>query len=162
MSCLLSACRRLLLSCALLLAGAGVAGAAPTAPLPDKALQQALDDCRRDPAYRIGGAAMGDCLDAHSARADARIAERLAALAATHCPVIGQALARQQQAWVDHRHGQCGVYRQLFDNTAMAVNAAVCTLRMGLQRAHELEQLQRYQPGEPLGCEWTPATPPIP
>lgn len=120
--------------------------------LPDAALKQAIDACKKDPAYRVGGAATGDCLELRSGDVDLRIERQLKGLASDHCPAIGNTLREQQAAWLDHRQTQCGIYQQLFDNTAMYINATVCILRMGLQRAHELEQLAVLQPGEPLPC----------
>lgn len=155
-----SASRCLALLAVLLLSGPAQA-AAPQTPLPDKALERIVHRCNTDPAYRLGGAAIIDCLQEQDLAVEKRIARQLESLSGQHCAVIGHSLARQQQAWQDYRHHQCGLYSQLFDNTAMAVNAAVCRLRMGLQRAHELDQLADLQPGSPLPCEWTPALPPV-
>lgn len=130
--------------------------------LPDAALKQAIDACNKDPAYRLGGAATGDCLELRSGDVDIRIDKQLKALASDHCPAIAAALHAQQAVWQAHRQAQCAIYRQLFDNTAMYINATVCTLRMGLQRAHELDQLVAFQPGQPLACEHQPDKAPPP
>lgn len=157
-----AAARRLLTGLFIALTALPLAAATRQPPLPDAALKQAIDACNKDPAYRLGGAATGDCLEARSSTVDARIQQQLASLTASHCASIGKTLSSQQAVWQSHREAQCGLYTALFDNTAMYINSRVCDLRMGLQRAHELEQLTAFQPGQAMPCERLIDKPPTP
>lgn len=131
----------------LLLCGA-LAGTEATARSTDtqKQFDRQLQDCQRDPRYRVGGAATGECLEEATAALDAGIETRLLSLGEDRCDNVVQALADAQQQWQRYRQQQCGLYQAMFDNTAMYLNGTACRLRLTLQRQHELQQLAEFQP----------------
>lgn len=140
-----------LLLCAIMIAA--LADAEARTPSTQKQFEQQLQACERDPQYRVGGAATGECLEAASAVLDGRIAHRLQALSAGRCDNMVKALADAQQHWRYYRHSQCGLYQAMFDNTAMYLNGSACRLRVTLQRDHELQQLDTLQPSLRHPCE---------
>lgn len=119
---------------------------------PDTVEQQfrtLLRQCERDPANRVGGAAIGECLLDHAAQRDADIARTLESLLRDKPDVVQASLRDAQAHWAEYRTRQCGMFQALFDNTPMYVNGGVCTLRLTLARQADLEFAARYQPGVP-------------
>lgn len=132
---------------------AGTVAAAPPPPTPQQRYERQLQACLRDPQYRVGGAATGECLEAATATLDADIERRLQALAAPRCAGVGAALAQAQQHWQQYRQIQCAAYQTMFDNTAMYLNGTACQLRVTLERQHELQQLATLQPSLHPPCD---------
>lgn len=120
---------------------AGTVAAAPPPPTPQQRYERQLQACLRDPLYRVGGAATGECLEAATTTLDADIERRL------------QALAQAQQHWQQYRQIQCAAYQTMFDNTAMYLNGTACQLRVTLERQHELQQLAALQPSLHPPCD---------
>lgn len=127
--------------------------AAARSPSVQKQFERTVRTCLHDPHYRVGGAAIGECLDAASSEHDMRIGQRLHALSDNRCSDVAAAMAAAQRHWQDYRARQCGLYQALFDNTAMYVNGAACRVRITLQREHELQQLAELQPSLRPPCE---------
>lgn len=122
-------------------------------PSVQKQFEREVRTCQRDPQYRVGGAAIGECLVVASSERDTRIGHQLQALSDNRCRDVAAAMAAAQRQWQDYRDRQCGLYQALFDNTAMYVNGAACRLRVTLQREDELQQLAELQPALRTPCE---------
>jgi hypothetical protein len=68
-------------------------------PAATPTFEKILQQCQRDPAYRVGGAAIGECLEVAAAQRDDAIATQLQALAQDHCATVGAAMKQSQQRW---------------------------------------------------------------
>lgn len=101
--------------------------------------------CRADPQYRVGGAAMGECLLHKSNIVDQAIAELLKSQTSRFCaPQDRRVLAATQEKFVAYRVAQCGLVERSPGNTASHVNGAACTLMAGKQRMEDLRFLAEY------------------
>lgn len=115
--------------------------------------QKLIRQCQNDPAYRVGGAAVGECLEVRVGELDKRMGTLLKTQAKSMCKQPLALMREAQKQWQEYRGSFCQVFPALFDNTAMYVNSQACALRLTLARLDDLKFLNTYRPGQPLPCE---------
>lgn len=128
----------------------------PAPDLSNASYDDILSYCQAHPDNRIGGAAIGDCLGEQTEQLEHLLQSRQTELLSTQCPaVILQAMIAQQQ-WQSYRTSQCGLYRAMFDNTAMYNNSQACRLQLTLDYRQQIDFLARYKPEDPMPCNSSP------
>lgn len=128
--------------------------AKPAAPAAlEKEYQRVLDQCRKDPHYRVGGAATGECIEVETQRRDLLIQAELRRISGAHCPKVATGLTEAQRHWEEYRRTQCSLFQAMFDNTPMYLNGTACALRTTLARQADLRMLVDYAPDNPVLCE---------
>lgn len=121
----------------------------PALPVASAAAEQSVaedaDRCLKDPRYRIGGAAIGDCLLELSEAVDREIATAVEAGETRYCLAEDRADYRQSHAdWQSYRQRLCDLVERSPDNTPSWVNAAACRLELGRQRLASLRYTGEY------------------
>jgi uncharacterized protein YecT (DUF1311 family) len=122
----------------------------PAVILPSEAAQAQsvawdAERCEKDPRFRVGGGAIGDCLLELSARVDRRIASSLRTGEARY-PLAEDRVdyRRIQSDWETYRNRMCELVRRSPDNTPSSVSAAACRLELGRQRLSVLRYTNAY------------------
>ncbi|MDF1585310.1 lysozyme inhibitor LprI family protein [Marinimicrococcus flavescens] len=108
------------------------------------AFEQAMAACEADPRFRVGGAAMGDCLAEATAALERDLAAEQERVGRRLCPAGRERLALAARSWEEYRAGFCGVVEETGDNTPAFVNAQSCELLVSLRRAADLRFLDTY------------------
>ncbi|MDX6749313.1 hypothetical protein SH611_05805 [Geminicoccaceae bacterium 1502E] len=108
------------------------------------ALKQAVVACDADPRFRVGGAAMGDCLAEATAAHEEELAAEQERVGRRLCPAGRERLASAASSWEEYRAGLCGVVEETGGNTPAFVNARACELLVTLRRAEDLRFLDTY------------------
>lgn len=106
--------------------------------------EEAVAACEADPRFRVGGAAMGDCLAEATAAHDEELAAEQERVGRRLCPAGRERLARAASSWEEYRAGLCGVVEETGGNTPAFVNARACELLVTLRRAEDLRFLDAY------------------
>jgi hypothetical protein len=101
--------------------------------------------CQKNPRFRVGGGAIGDCLLELSAQVDRRIASALEQGEARYPLAEDRADYRRIQAdWEAYRTRMCELVRRSPDNTPSSVSAAACRLELGRHRLKALRYTNEY------------------
>ncbi|MFD1696425.1 lysozyme inhibitor LprI family protein [Roseibium aestuarii] len=112
---------------------------------PDTELQAAVQACHEDPAWRVGGAAIGDCLIERTRDIDRDLTRRLQALTARICTHRDEKVLQDGAAlWSLRRDLECDLVTRSPGNTPAFVNGAACRLRSAFQRQADLGFLEDY------------------
>lgn len=118
---------------------------ATTAPAPAQSVARNAERCQKDPRFRVGGGAIGDCLLELSDAVDRRIAAALTKGEARYPLEEDRADYRRVQSdWETYRNRMCELVRRSPDNTPSAVSAAACRLELGRQRLRVLRYTNEY------------------
>ncbi|MGX1307983.1 uncharacterized protein YecT (DUF1311 family) [Amorphus suaedae] len=120
-----------------------------TWPLAPAAAQQEIDAdlaaCENDPRFRVGGAAIGECLEMRRAVLDRQIGDLAESQARRFCASSDQADVRAaQQDWLSYRAAHCGLITRSPGNTVSYVSGTVCNLILARQRMAGLKLMQLY------------------
>lgn len=104
-----------------------------------------IERCRADARFKVGGAAIGDCLLELSADVDRQIALELQRSDDRYCRSEDRAALQQSHRdWESYRRGFCGLVENSPDNTPSYVNSASCQLELGRHRLSDLRYTTRY------------------
>ncbi|OCW57362.1 lysozyme inhibitor LprI family protein [Hoeflea olei] len=123
---------------------AGLLLVAPAAAQTDM-LNEDIALCQSAPENRIGGAAIGECLEAVSDTLDARIEAEIGELSDLWCTDRDQRSMRETQtAWSRMRDEECGLVARSPDNTPSYVNGAACRVLLARQRLTALRFVSTY------------------
>lgn len=110
-----------------------------SAPADEFGLGKDVDQCRKDPRFRVGGAAIGDCLLERSEAVDRQIAALLQRAATRYCRAEDREVLRQSQAqWSSYRQRYCDLVEASPGNTPAFVNGASCRLVLARDRLKAL------------------------
>ena len=121
----------------------GLLGAAAHADT--TALMAEVETCKADPANKIGGAAIGECLEDRSLELDAEIAGLLEQSMRKLCRESDRrTLQEEQVAWTARRSQQCDLISRSPGNTASYINGASCMVLQAHQRLEQLEFFNEY------------------
>ena len=108
--------------------------------------------CAKDPRYRVGGGAIGDCLLEMSEKVDTQIAVALEKGVKRYVLAKDiEAYQAIQVAWLDYRRRMCALVEATPGNTASWVSNAACYLELGRQRLHVLRYTSDF--GTPRSSE---------
>ncbi|MCZ4287845.1 lysozyme inhibitor LprI family protein [Hoeflea alexandrii] len=130
---------------ALIAASALLIGMGEIAHADTPALKSEIDVCKADPVNKIGGAAIGECLENRSVELDAEIADLLGQSIGKLCSDPDRRIIQNgQKAWAEQRSQQCGLITRSPGNTASYVNGASCMVLQGHQRIEQLSFFNRY------------------
>ncbi len=128
------------LALALLAPGGGMSAAGPR---DDVAAD--VERCREDPRFRIGGAAIGDCLLALSEAVDREIESAVTAGKKRYCFDGDKGdFLRAHVDWQAYRTRLCALVERSPDNTPSFVNSAACRLELGRQRLAAMVYTNEY------------------
>ena len=120
--------------------GAGTAALADT-----PALKAEVEACQADPANKIGGAAIGECLEDRSLELDAEIAGLMELSMRKLCQEADRRILRgEQAAWTARRSQQCDLISRSPGNTASYINGASCLVMQAHQRIDQLAFFNEY------------------
>lgn len=99
-------------------------------------------ECARDPAYRPGGANVGDCLLDRAVKLEPRIASTLHRTSKRFCHAESrERLWQAQKLWTDYHRAFCSLIEESPGNTPAYVNAGACTLQATQQRLEALRSV---------------------
>lgn len=117
---------------------------APTAHA-QREIDEDLAACENDPRFRVGGAAIGECLEMRRMVLDRQISDLAESQAKRFCVAADQAEARDAQAdWLSYRTAHCGLITRSPGNTGSYVSGTVCNLILARQRMAGLKLMQLY------------------
>lgn len=117
----------------------------PAGPASAQSVARDAERCQKDPRFRVGGGAIGDCLLELSDAVDRRIAAALAK-GEVRYPLQEdrEEYRRIQGDWEAYRNRMCELVRRSPDNTPSSVSAAACRLELGRQRLRVLRYTNEY------------------
>ncbi|NKI58150.1 DUF1311 domain-containing protein [Labrenzia sp. PO1] len=108
-------------------------------------LEAEIESCKADPANRIGGAAIGECLEDRAAERRAELDRRREKLAERLCnPAHTKQLFEGGKTWEALRQSECGLLGKLPGNTASYINMASCEMTLALQQSEALALLEDF------------------
>lgn len=111
----------------------------------DTSIDADVEACHADPRFRVGGAAIGDCLMELSEAADRQIAAAIAEGSQRYCFEEDRADYLQSHAdWTAYRTRMCDLVERSPGNTPSWINAAACRLELGRQRLASLKYANEY------------------
>lgn len=119
---------------------------------PSMDYQSIVDGCLRNPANRIGGAAIGACLENEVNKLHIHIDEKLSEIASRFCPEHRKHLLQTQQQWLDYQQSFCQLLPHMHDNTARYINSQSCALRLSLARHGDLNYFKNNLPDQTSPC----------
>lgn len=104
-----------------------------------------LTACENDPRYRVGGAAIGECLDETRQSVDREIAAFAEREAGRFCAAAdADAVRGAQRDWIAYRQSHCEVVSRSPGNTVSYVSGTVCNLMLARQRLASLRLMEAY------------------
>lgn len=104
-----------------------------------------LAACENDPRFRVGGAAIGECLEMRRMVLDRQISDLAESQARRFCFAGDQAEVREAQAdWLSYRAAHCDLITRSPGNTVSYVSGTVCNLILARQRMAGLKLMQLY------------------
>lgn len=108
-------------------------------------IEDDLTACENDPRYRVGGAAIGECLDETRQSVDREIAAFAAREARRFCAAEdAEAVRGAQRDWLAYRQAHCAVVARSPGNTVSYVSGTVCNLLLARQRLDGLRLMEAY------------------
>ncbi|MBE0511226.1 MAG: DUF1311 domain-containing protein [Gammaproteobacteria bacterium] len=119
---------------------------------PSMDYQSIVDGCLRNPANRIGGAAIGGCLQKKVSKLQSHIDTKLNEIATRVCPAHQERLYQTQQQWLDYQQNFCQLLPSMHDNNAMYINSQSCALRLSLARHGDLNYFKNNLSDQASAC----------
>lgn len=112
---------------------------------PKTAIEKDGEACSKDPRYHVGGAAIGDCLQALSDAVDLDIAAEVAAGVTRYAVAADRDdYLQAHDDWQAYRKRICDLVERSPGNTPSWVNGAACRLELGRQRVEALRYTRDY------------------